>query len=209
MGSAPSTCSIAPPWTSCCASARGAASSTPSCCSTSGCRSRAASVGPEALRELALRYFRSRGPATVQDFQWWSGLPAADARAGLEHARKELQEARFDERPHFMAPGAEPGGAPAGVHLLPGFDEYLIAYKDRRAALDPEHARLVNSGGGMLYPALVSRGRVVGTWKRTLGKGTVTVASSPFAPLRGAETRAAAACSRRFADFLGLKSVFE
>ncbi len=41
----------------------------------------------EALAELARRYFTSHGPATLQDFTWWSGLPAADARRGVEAAR--------------------------------------------------------------------------------------------------------------------------
>ena len=31
----------------------------------------------EALAELARRYFTSRGPATLQDYIWWSGLSAA------------------------------------------------------------------------------------------------------------------------------------
>ncbi|HEX8922520.1 MAG TPA: winged helix DNA-binding domain-containing protein, partial [Pyrinomonadaceae bacterium] len=44
----------------------------------------------EALAELARRYFTSRGPATLQDFVWWSGLTTADARAGLEMAKPHL-----------------------------------------------------------------------------------------------------------------------
>jgi hypothetical protein len=40
----------------------------------------------EALAELARRYFTSHGPATLQDFTWWSGLLAADARRGVEAA---------------------------------------------------------------------------------------------------------------------------
>ncbi|MDX1416705.1 MAG: winged helix DNA-binding domain-containing protein, partial [Candidatus Promineifilaceae bacterium] len=32
----------------------------------------------EALAELAQRYFTSHGPATLEDFVWWSGLTKAD-----------------------------------------------------------------------------------------------------------------------------------
>lgn len=44
----------------------------------------------EALAELTRRYFTSRGPATVQDFVWWSGLTVADARAGIEMTGRRL-----------------------------------------------------------------------------------------------------------------------
>jgi len=36
----------------------------------------------EALAKLTRRYFTSHGPATLQDFIWWSGLTAADAKNG-------------------------------------------------------------------------------------------------------------------------------
>ena len=45
----------------------------------------------EALAELARRYFTSHGPATLQDFVWWSGLKVSDARVGLETVRAELE----------------------------------------------------------------------------------------------------------------------
>lgn len=41
----------------------------------------------EALAEIARRYFTSHGPATLQDFAWWSGLTVANAQAALELAR--------------------------------------------------------------------------------------------------------------------------
>ena len=44
----------------------------------------------EALGELALRFFRSRGPATIRDFSAWSGLTMADARAGREMVADRL-----------------------------------------------------------------------------------------------------------------------
>src|SRR5262249_44990386 len=44
----------------------------------------------DALAELAQRYFRSRGPATVDDFIWWSSLSPSAARAGLELVRSKL-----------------------------------------------------------------------------------------------------------------------
>ena len=37
----------------------------------------------EAVAELVGRYFASHGPATLNDFAWWSGLTVGDARRGL------------------------------------------------------------------------------------------------------------------------------
>ncbi len=46
----------------------------------------------DALREFALRYFSSHGPATIRDFSWWSSLTLTEARRGLELAREQLDE---------------------------------------------------------------------------------------------------------------------
>jgi hypothetical protein len=46
----------------------------------------------EALAELTRRYFTSHGPATIQDFGWWSGLTGADAKAGLAMVTSHLQQ---------------------------------------------------------------------------------------------------------------------
>ncbi|SEF00651.1 Winged helix DNA-binding domain-containing protein [Arthrobacter alpinus] len=125
-----------------------------------------------ALAELALRYFRSHGPATVSDFQWWSKLTLADIRTGLDGAAGELETIECNGATYYLAPetaeltgGTVPGAR--SVLLLPGFDEYLLGYTDRSAALAPEHAPLTVPGNnGMFKATVVTGGKVAGTWRK-------------------------------------------
>jgi hypothetical protein len=90
----------------------------------------------------------------------------------------------------------------SAAHLLPYFDEYTVAYRDRSDVLDAKHARKVASGG-MLKPTLVIDGRVVGTWRRELRGNRVRVTSEPFARLTRAQRDAAREAASRYAGFLG------
>ena len=126
----------------------------------------------EALAELALRYFSSHGPATVNDFQWWSKLTLKDITSGLEGAAAELETIECNGASYYLAPETAEllGGTVAGarsVLLLPGFDEYLLGYTDRSAALAPEHAQLTVPGSnGMFKATVVTGGQVAGTWRK-------------------------------------------
>lgn len=134
----------------------------------------------EALGELARRYFEGHGPATVRDFANWTKLTAADVRAAVGLARPALVERTFDGVP-TLAGANGPATAPRAarsVALLPGFDEYLLGYQDRSAALAAEHKeRIVPGGNGVFRPTVVVDGRVVGTWRRGDGKGAGVEAS--------------------------------
>jgi hypothetical protein len=140
----------------------------------------------EALGELARRYFASHGPATIKDFMRWTNLLAADARAGLELARPELVRIEVEGVEHYMDPQT-PDQLDAcrrearGVFLLPGFDEFILGYQDRRAVLPAEFAaRIVPGGNGVFRPTVVSGGQVVGTWKEE-GRGSKrTVSATSF-----------------------------
>ena len=159
----------------------------------------------ESLAELAKRYFTGHGPATIQDFMWWSGLPAADARAGLELAEAQLAFEELDGQIYWFSSSLPvPKVASPTSQLLPGFDEYLLGYKDRSAVLDPAHSKKVMPGGGMFKPLLVINGRVVGTWKRTLHKTKVLVSLDPFEPLNSTQMKAVAAATESYGRFLGL-----
>lgn len=140
----------------------------------------------EALGELALRYFRSHGPATVKDLIRWAKLTAADARTGLALARPALATVDVDGTEYLMDPRtpellAACRDAARGVFLLPGFDEFILGYADRGAVLPAEFAdRIVPGGNGVFQPTVVHDGHVVGTWKRA-GRGAKrTVAATPF-----------------------------
>ena len=159
----------------------------------------------EALAELAGRYFTSHGPATLQDFTWWSGLTVADAKKGIELAGVEQET--VDGQAYWLGAGA-PGARPASPRawLLPPYDEYTVAYKNRSAVLDPAHSSLV-SGNGIFYPVIVLDGQVAGTWKRAFKKGSVVITLSPFAPLKKKERQAVAEEAERYGAFLGMPIV--
>ncbi len=161
----------------------------------------------DSLSELARRYFASRGPASVQDLAWWAGITVADAKAGLETIRSDLTAEEKDGKQYWMRKD-EPGRrvrAERGAHLLPGFDEYLLGYKDRGAVLAADHApKIVPGGNGMFFPMIVVDGQVVGTWKRAVKTSSVEITLNPFVPLGHAEEHLLEA-SERYSRFIGLR----
>jgi hypothetical protein len=160
----------------------------------------------ESLAAVALRYFTSHGPATLQDFMWWTGLVAADARAGLEMVKAQLTQATRNGQRYWLPQSLPHGSTKSPVcHLLPGFDEYLLGYTDRSALLDPIYNQRIQPGkNGVFSPTLVIDGQVVGTWKRTVKKGIVMVALTPFMAFSPDQQQAIAVAAERYGRFLGL-----
>jgi hypothetical protein len=145
----------------------------------------------EALATIVLRYFRSHGPATRQDLTRWTGLPAADAKRGIAAAGEDLATVRVDgqemivERTLLDAYRAGPtAGHQADVLVLPGFDEYMLGFKDRSLMLAAEHMQAIVPGGnGVFQSTIVRGGRVIGTWKRTASRSRIVVAVRPLLPV--------------------------
>ena len=156
----------------------------------------------DALAELARRYFQSRGPATVRDFAWWTGLALGPAREAVELARTTLASERVGGETYWLVDGKVVSRRSPSAQLLPAFDEFLVGYRDRSAVLDPAHGRKVNAGGGMLSPAVVIDGRIVGTWRRAIASDAVRVTVSPFARLTAREREAIRAAADRYGEFL-------
>lgn len=140
-------------------------------------RAPGASVLPadEALATLCSRYFRSHGPATVRDCAWWSGLRTADVRRGLDmiDAKPELvgeieywttdQLSRSPARDHQ-------------AHLLPIYDEYVVAYRDRVAVPHSYTAFKTSPKAIVFQHAVIIDGQIAGTWRtnRSPSAGAVT-----------------------------------
>lgn len=159
----------------------------------------------DALAELALRYFNSRGPATVQDFATWAKLSLTEARAGLESVAPELQRYTQSGETYWMSKTLAASADAQTAFLLPAFDEYLLGYKDRSAVLAAEHAgKVVPGGNGMFLPMMVLNGNVVGTWKRSLKKKSVRIDYAPFAKLKRADLAAFDVAAQRYGAYLEL-----
>jgi hypothetical protein len=160
----------------------------------------------ELLAHLAVRYFAGHGPATVADLARWAGIPKSEARAATEAVSGSLESAEYEGEQYFFSAAAAAGTAGArSVHLLPGFDEYMLGYTGRSHQLG-EHLERYGSrvaSNGMLAPTVVVDGRAVGTWKRTLATRTVTFVVSEFQPLTGPQCEAVAVEEDRFARFVG------
>ena len=156
----------------------------------------------DALAELARRYFTSHGPAQVHDFAWWSGLTVSDARAGVAAIERELAHEIVDGATYWVSSSGRMRTAPRTAYLLPLFDEYLIAYKDRRAALDISRWTRAASRDPFSAPIVVD-GQVVGGWKRIQKTGKVRVALTPFAPLDKRHVAAITGAAQAYTRFVG------
>jgi hypothetical protein len=159
----------------------------------------------ESLAELARRFFVSHGPATLKDYAWWSGLTAADAKAGVETATPRLAREVVGGKTFFFEDrGSSRVRRDGAVHLLPNYDEYAVAYVDREILLEARHRSKLGARSNVLFQNLVVReGRVVGTWRRTLKRSTVSVATTLFVRFGVAEKRALAEAIERYGRFMG------
>ncbi|TNH28230.1 winged helix DNA-binding domain-containing protein [Micromonospora orduensis] len=166
----------------------------------------------EALAILAHRYVRGHGPVTDREFAGWTGLTLTDARRGLTAAGDALSTVRVDDQPMYVdAALADAPRTPLDEILaLPGFDEYLLGYRDRTLMLDPAHqAAVVPGNNGIFQATVVHAGRVVGVWKRRIGRSAVTVTIQPLTPLTATARARVEHALGRYADFLGLPPRFE
>jgi hypothetical protein len=159
----------------------------------------------EALAELTRRYFTSHGPAQLQDFVWWSGLTTRDVRAGLEMAARHLADDVIDGKRYWFSSSMRVVAPPArAAHLLPPYDEYLIAYKDRSAALDAGLWKPI-ADRDPFSSTIVVDGQVVGGWRAIARNGKVTATLDLPVRLKKTDERLIADAVRRFAAFLDLQ----
>lgn len=163
----------------------------------------------EALAELARRYFTSHGPATVRDFVWWSGLTVKDTRAGLAMIDAESEDVDGLTLWHVAARVRVPTVA-GSVHLLPNYDEYLVAYRDRQLVMPPSFKTMVAEQRTDIFANLVlADGRVAGSWRRVVTDTHVTVAVNLHRPVTRITRRAIDAAAQALGKFHGRQAALE
>jgi hypothetical protein len=158
----------------------------------------------EALKKLAIRYFTGHGPATVDDFFWWSGLTVRNARLAVELARKELDSAEIGEKRYFAADlSIFSERKKDELLLLPAFDQFILGYRDRQASLALVHHKRAVSSNGIFYPVILMKGQAIGTWKRVKVKEMVNVSLNWFGKPGKNAVNGAEKALARYAEFTG------
>jgi len=163
--------------------------------------------GDEALAELTFRYFNSRGPATIPDFCWWSGLTLTRARKGVEMNLRNFNQFTKENQTYYFTGDFKESKPDDTIHFLPAFDEFLIAYKDRSASMDTVHYKKVIAGYGIFKPLIIQSGFVKGTWKRTVKHDEVHIQLSFIDKVSKSEFEKFGTATAEYGNFLNKKVV--
>ena len=157
----------------------------------------------ESLAKLARIYFSGHGPATLNDFVWWSGLSVGEARQGLYAVQAEFVSETINEQLYWMPDVAyQPSVGENRLFLLPSYDEYIVGYKDRTDVLTSVNHTKAISSNGVFRPVIIKDGRVIGLWKKaTSAKKIIEVA--PFEPVDDTTQQLINAAAEEVRAFLG------
>jgi hypothetical protein len=134
----------------------------------------------EALKELGYRYFKSRGPATLKDFVWWSGLSAGESRLAIELNKHEFSSIESESQTYWFSDSEKKEHKTDQIFFLPSYDELLISYRDRNAVINDIDHKTAVSNNGIFYPSIMINGRIAGTWKRNIKGRTVFISTNLF-----------------------------
>ncbi len=135
----------------------------------------------DALERLARKYFTSHGPATLQDFAWWSNLPVTDCRKALEMIRPDFIREMINGRECWMRSDARtPPSDQDSALLLAPFDEFVVSYKERSEMIEEAHYSKVMTKNGIFSPTIMLNGTIIGSWKKNMKKNVPQITLTFF-----------------------------
>jgi hypothetical protein len=159
----------------------------------------------EALAELTKRFFTTRGPATIYDFAWWSGLSVSDAKKGIEMIKRKFKRTIIDGKEYFFrVPASFSTEISQTALLLPNYDEYVISYKNRTESIDRKHlAVILKERNAVFTNAILINGKIEGLWQRSFRNNSVIVTTRSFSTLSKSRHELVTRSVNRYAKFLG------
>jgi Winged helix DNA-binding domain len=166
----------------------------------------------QGLAELALRYFRSHGPTSHQDFMGWAGITAKEAKGAIADNEPNLVSAPFQGSEYWMLaslPDSVSTRSGVATVALPGFDEYLLGFKDRTLMLAADHKhKIIPGNNGVFQSTIVDAGRAIGIWKRAVKKTKVDITTAPFEPPTSAQRTRIERAFTQYGKYVGLPVSF-
>ena len=120
-------------------------------------------VKEAAQLEMARRYFAHFGPATIKDAAYFFAATQAQVKQWL--SQLSVAETILDGKAYFYVDEGLPAGHPPEVLFLSGFDQLLLGYDKMESLILPrEHLRDIFTLSGIVRPAILKDGRIVGWW---------------------------------------------
>ena len=147
----------------------------------------------EAQCALLRKYLRAYGPATLHDFSHWAGIPMQEVKSLRALLESELAEIPGEKknclllREDVAALNRSPA-VKGSIRLLPNFDSYLLAHREKDHLLSAKHYKRVYRNQGWISPVVLIDGAVAGVWSyKPQGKRLAAVEIEPFGKLSKVE----------------------
>jgi hypothetical protein len=155
-----------------------------------------------ALKKLTSIYFNSRGPATIKDFSWWSGLTQTEARVGVEMMSADLFKEKIEGQEYFFRATPIPDiKGKQSSFLIPDYDEYGISYKDRSFYHHPKWKQTEVMSNSDYFHAIAVDGYFGGSWNKKLIGNKIEVTRNPFSSLTKTQLNSVEKAVKAFKKF--------
>jgi uncharacterized protein YcaQ len=162
----------------------------------------------EAQCVLLRKYLRAYGPATLHDFAHWAGLPMQEVKPLRALLDAELAEIPGDKKNSLLLRedvavlNASPAPR-ASIRLLPNFDAYLLAHREKDHLLSAQHYKRVYRNQAWISPVVLINGAIAGVWSHKLQGKRLHVEIDSFGKLTRAERAGIEREAMHLAQFFG------
>jgi len=163
----------------------------------------------EAIAEITLRYFTSHGPAQIIDLAWWSGLTNTEVKKGIELNKGKLLEKKIGDRTFYMSvklPDVKQNES--SIMLLPAYDEFTIAYKDRSDLRGSGGVPEIKINDGF-FSMIAKNGKIIGSWRKEIRKGKVIIQCRIHEDLSEKDMRDLKKSAEDYSEFYNIDCVIE
>jgi hypothetical protein len=159
----------------------------------------------EAMRRLSEIYVRSHGPVLVEDLAWWSGLTKTEANAAVHSFEDKLIAEKIGTKTYWVLDSNNAGKTKSICALLPTYDEFGIAYKDRSPIASKAGLSVY---GGNFTSLVMHNGTITGVWRRELNKDSVSIEIKSTGKYSTAQKKLLTTAIKRYGKYLGLNPAF-
>ena len=162
----------------------------------------------EAQCHLFRKYLHAYGPATLSDFSHWSGIPMQEVKALRALLETRLIEVSCDNKTGFLLPEDETvlnksETDESCIRLLPLFDPYLLAHREKDHLLSDKNYKRVYRNQGWISSVVLVDGAIAAVWSHQLQNKKLLVRIEPFGKLSRASRAVVAREAHHLTLFFG------